>query len=123
MLDAEADGWFLGRGNYLINLKPVSDTAYAATVQIFNAMIPNSWPFMDKSISDTLIIFSSSRLQDGQTILTVTIPKNEFLNLHVAEGEQIGISAGFYCPVDGAGAQRFITMFEPNRFFDVKLIK
>ncbi len=123
MLDAEADGWFLGRGNYLINLKPVSDTGYAATVQIFNAMLPNAWPFMDKSISDTLNIFTSMHVRNKQTVLTVTIPKNEFLNLHLVEGEQIGISAGFYCPVDDTGAQRFITIFEPNRFFDVKLIK
>ncbi len=121
MLDAGADGWFQGRGNYLILLTPGAGNTLTASVQIFNATDPSSWPFMDKSLSDTIRLKSSLTHAQGRYRMTVIVPRNEFLGLTLRSGDALGILFGVQCPFGDEGSKRYIDLFEPNRLMHVHL--
>ncbi|MBI3766830.1 MAG: hypothetical protein HY277_10080, partial [Ignavibacteriales bacterium] len=105
MLDAGADGWFLGRGNFLIMVTPVGDSNVQAQVQIFNATDPHKWPFMDESLTNSIHLQSSLR-REGQSFVTnLSISRNTFLGLTTTEGTAIGILIGFQCVFDEDGTK------------------
>lgn len=121
MIDADADGWFLGRDNYLIYLNPQSASELATELVMVNCADPKQWPFHDKELAKRISLTSQISRSDNDYWLTVGIPRNRETNLKLEAGEMLGINIGFGVITDVAGHQRYVTMFEPNRFFDVRL--
>ena len=121
MLDVDADGWFLGRDNYLITAIPENDSTLNASVSINNCSLPDRWPFMDKTLSEKIQLRSKLTCQKGRYFIDIIVPKNDFTGLELKSGEQIGVNIGFKVIMDADGHQRYVTIFEPNRFFDVRL--
>jgi len=122
MIDGNADGWFIGHDNYLITMTVDSDSTVKSRSQIFNATGPKQWPFMDKKLSDSIHIFTMLYRDKDKYNLIVRIPKNESLNFSLNGNKNIGLSFGFLCSFDD-NTNRYINIFEPNRFFYVRLIK
>ncbi len=121
MLDANTDGWFIGRDNFLINLTPKNEETVESKLQIFNATDPSQWPFMDAELAKSYSIKTSYRKSGETYVCTVELPRNENLGLDYSSNKNIGILIGFFCPFDEDGNKRYVTIFEPNRFFDVML--
>ncbi|MBI4546957.1 MAG: NHL repeat-containing protein [Ignavibacteriae bacterium] len=123
MIDADADGWFTGRDNYLINLAPEHDSLVESRIQIFNASDPNKWPFMDQTLAERIHTTSAMKSKGERYLLEIAIPRNESLGLSLVHNEPLGILIGFLCPFDQDGSKRYVNLFEPNRFFYVSLQK
>ncbi len=121
MIDADANGWFLGRDNYLIYLKPKNDLTLEIELVIINCSDPKQWPFHDKELAKKITLATEMKKLDDEYLLTVSIPKDDFTGLKLAPGEKIGVNIGFLVIMDAEGHERYITIFEPNRFFDVEL--
>ncbi len=123
MIDANADGWFIGRDNYLIYLKPKDAAALETDLIMVNCADPKQWPFHDKELAKKITLSSEIKKVGDQFIVTLTVPKNEYTGLSLIAGEKLGLNIGFSVVMDGDGHQRYLTIFEPNRFFDVDLVK
>ncbi|HZY11123.1 MAG TPA: hypothetical protein VFF29_08205, partial [Bacteroidota bacterium] len=121
MLDANSDGWFLGRDNFLITLSSRGDSLLHSQVQIFNCTQPNRWPFMDQTLSNQIRLESSLKKIGSKNVITLNIPKNDLLGLSLTPNEQIGLLIGFLCPFDDDQNRRYLTIFEPNRFIGLHL--
>ncbi|MCI0495740.1 NHL repeat-containing protein [candidate division KSB1 bacterium] len=123
MIDADADGWFIGRDNYLIYLRPKDATSLETELVMVNCSDPKRWPFHDLELAKKIKIDSSIEFKNGEYVVSVSIPKDDFTGIELANGEKIGINIGFSVAMDAEGHQRYLTIFEPNRFFDVKLVE
>jgi len=122
MIDANADGWFLGRDNYLFYLKPKDETQLETELVIVNCAEPKRWPFHDKKLARKIKIQSNIRWLEDNYVITLSIPKNDYTGLKLEAGERLGVNIGFSVIMDAAGHERYLTIFEPNRFFDVELV-
>ncbi len=122
MVDADADGWFIGRDNLLINLIPEKDGHLDCSVEVFNAAVADRWPFHDEKLAKQIDVKSELKIIDDRYFIEVRIPKQDYLGLKLAANEKIGVSIGFKVTMDAEGYQRYVTIFEPNRFFDVQLV-
>ena len=123
MIDADADGWFIGRDNFLITLKPAADLMLKSIIRINNCSDPQKWPFHDETLSRTVELKTTLEKIDDKYLLRVTIPKKQNLGLNLELIEKIGINIGFSVFMDSKGHQKYITIFEPNRFFNVDLVR
>lgn len=123
MIDADADGWFLGRGNFLFNFKPTATSGIEARVQIFNATDPKKWPFMDESLVGKFRW--NSRIENNRRPhrISLSIPRNDFFGLNYSNNKRIGILAGFNRALDGGGNPRYLDFYEPNRLFNIELLE
>ncbi|HDQ00343.1 MAG TPA: hypothetical protein ENN22_14345 [bacterium] len=122
MLDADADGWFQGRDNYLINLAPKRDSSLVVDIQLNNCRDPQKWPFHDSELAKQIIHHSQLQLAENYNLIRFVIEKNEALGLEQKPHEKIGVNIGFKVVMDQEGNERFVTIFEPHRFFDVELL-
>ncbi|MBI5215171.1 MAG: NHL repeat-containing protein [Ignavibacteriae bacterium] len=121
MLDADTDGWFFGRDNFLINFTPKNDGTLESKLQIFNTTDPSQWPFMDAELAKTYSVKTSlQKIGDGYRY-EIELPRNENFGLDYSLNKKIGILIGFLVPFDEDGNKRYVTIFEQNRFFDVTL--
>jgi hypothetical protein len=123
MLDANTDGWFTGRDNYLITCTPDSSGQLKNKVQIFNGTDPHQWPFMDARLSEQIHLSTSLNLNNNKYYLRISIPANDSLCLNLIVNKRIGILTGFQVPFDDDGTKRYLDLFEPNRFFEVRLAR
>ncbi|MFZ5515922.1 MAG: NHL repeat-containing protein [Candidatus Zhuqueibacterota bacterium] len=121
MVDADANGWFIGRDNFLVQLRPASDLTLKTTLQINNCSDPKKWPFHDDSLARTVDLTATVTKVKENYLIRVTIPRNRNLGLNLEQGERIGVNIGYSVFMDAQGHQKYITIFEPNRFFDVDL--
>ena len=123
MIDADADGWFIGRDNYLIYLRPKDMTSLETELVMVNCSDPKRWPFHDLELAKQIKIESSIEQKNGEYDVKVHIPKNNYTGMNLEAGEKIGVNIGFSVPMDAEGHQRYVTIFEPNRFFVVELVE
>lgn len=123
MIDGDADGWFLGRENYLINISVENDSTITGKVQIFNATDPHEWPHMDQILGEQIGLTSKLLVKENVYQVTLAIPRNNSTGLNLIENKNIALSLGFQCQFDQDGTKRYINIFEPNRFIDVQLKK
>lgn len=123
MIDGNGDGWFLGRDNYLIYLRPKDAGTIEIELVLVNCADPKRWPFHDLELAKTIALGSNIELKNGEYVVSVCIPKNDYTGIVLAHDEKMGINIGFSVAMDAAGHQRYLTIFEPNRFFDVKLVQ
>ncbi|NOZ60883.1 MAG: hypothetical protein GXO74_04305 [Calditrichaeota bacterium] len=121
MLDSDADGWFLGRDNLRFYLTPENDSTLTAKIEVVNCSRPDRWPFHDTELAKKVKFEHEIQLLDNSYLIFLKIYKNEFLGLALKKGEEIGVNIGFKVMMDEKGHQRYVTIFEPNRFFDVEL--
>ena len=122
MIDADANGWFIGRDNYLIYLNPKTDLTLSSELVMVNCADPKKWPFHDTELAKSIHMNSRIQTIDDEYLITIMVPKNEYTGLGLAAGEKIGVNIGFSVIMDSEGHERYITIFEPNRFFDVELV-
>ncbi|MDI6765994.1 MAG: hypothetical protein QME52_04130 [Bacteroidota bacterium] len=123
MMDGNADGWFLGRDNYLILLTPKNDSIIIPKVQILNATDPKKWPFIDQTLTENLHLTPSISFSEKKYRLKISIPKNIPLGFQLQSNQNIGLLFGFECVFDDDGSKRYLDIFEPNRFFITTLKK
>jgi len=123
MIDADADGWFIGRDNYLIYVKPKDATTLESELVMVNCADPKQWPFHDKELAKKITIASTIKKIGDEYLVTIAVPKNDYTGLRLTPGEKIGVNIGFLVRMDADGHERYLTIFEPNRFFDVDLIQ
>jgi len=123
MLDGNANGWFLGRENYLIILTQKNDSIVNAKVQIFDGTDPYQWPHFDQTLTE--INVPNTRLLKKEKLyrVTIAIPKSKSTGLCFQEDKKISISFGFKCQIDKNGNERYVNIFEPNRLVDFILKK
>ncbi|MCI0514742.1 hypothetical protein L0128_16120 [candidate division KSB1 bacterium] len=122
MLDADADGWFSSQDNYLLKLIPQSDGRASVKVDFFNAGVPNQWPFMDRELAAKVNAEVVAQTSVDRYVLEFRVPRDPALGLDLKSGEEIGLLLGFLMSVDEHGHQRYLTLWEPHRFFDVRLL-
>lgn len=123
MIDADANGWFIGRDNYLIYLKPKDDNTLETKLEMVNCSDPKRWPFHDKELAKKLTIKSQMKVIDNEYFITIKLGKDDYTGLKLETGENLGINIGFFVIMDTKGHERYLTIFEPNRFFDVELVE
>ncbi|MFQ6092829.1 MAG: hypothetical protein ACE5OR_09130 [bacterium] len=123
MVDANGDGWFFGRNNYRLYLEPADTGGYGLKVEIVNSAEPRRWPFDDRSIIASEDILLKTDRKESIFVAEVGIPKNGYTGLDLVEGEVVGFDLGFKVAMDERDHERYVTPFEPNRFFDVRLVK
>jgi len=123
MIDANADGWFLGRDNYRLYLTPQKNGILDSKVEMVNSAVPRRWPFHDDDLAKTIRLTTKLVLAKDYYLTEVCFPKNEYTGLMLQEKEKIGINVGFNVLMDVEGHERYVTVFEPNRFFEVVLQK
>ncbi len=107
--------------NYLIYLKPKNDTTLEIELVMVNCADPKQWPFHDKELAKKITLTSAIEKLGDEYLVTVAIPKSEYTGLQLVPGEKIGVNIGFSVIMYAEGHQRYVTIFEPNRFFDVEL--
>ena len=117
LLDADADGWFVGRDNLFFTLG-TSDTL-GATLEVFDAALPDQWPRMDPALAAT-VRYTWRRLPGG-TGFQLSLARNERLGLRLHEGATMGLDVGVSITAPQGGLERDVSLYEPNRFFDVTL--
>ena len=121
MIDADANGWFIGRDNYLIYLKPKDANTLETELVMVNCSDPKRWPFHDLELAKKVTVNSEMKEIDDEYLVFVELPKNEYTGIKLEAGEKIGINIGFSVIMDNEGHERYLTIFEPNRFFEVEL--
>ncbi len=123
MIDAGADGWFLGRGNLLFTLTPSTGFGLETKLQIFNAADPNKWPFMDESLNNKLQFHVRGPGDRPPYRISISLPRNGFFGLNYSPHKSIGLLAGFLRTPDADGNKRYVDLYEPNRFFKIELVR
>lgn len=122
MIDADADGWFIGKDNYLIYLRPKNANTMETELVMVNCSDPKRWPFHDKDMAKKITVNSQIKEFDSEYFITVKLAKDEYTGLTLMMGETIGINIGFLVIMDAEEHEKYLTIFEPNRFFDVELV-
>jgi len=123
MVDADADGWFIGRDNYLVYLRPKDERELETELVMVNCADPKRWPFHDVELAKKINIRSEIEIIDDEYFIRVSIPRDEYTGVNLELGEKLGVNIGFSVIMDAEGHQRYVTIFEPNRFFDVELVE
>lgn len=113
LLDAGADGWFTGRDNFEFRLD--TSDSLRAQVRLFDASQPGRWPQMEPALAAG-IRFAWQRMGD---MYQLAIARQPQLGLYCEAGETIGVSVAIDGEAPNSG--RYISVYEPNRFFDIVL--
>lgn len=117
LLDADANGWFVGRDNFEFKLD--TSDSLAAAANLFNAGHPTRWPFMDAALAEQVKFTWRALPQPGRYQLAIA--RNPALGLQLEKGERIGLDIGVSARMDERGHEKHISIYEPNRFFDFRL--
>ena len=120
-LDADADGWFVGRDNYLLLFTPEDDRAVEVAVELFDASNVREWPQKNEQLASKIKPISSYSRQGSSYVLEVAIPKDSNTGVNLSVGEEIGLLFGIHCPFDSDDNKRYVVCFEPNKFYYVTL--
>ncbi|MFC1724808.1 hypothetical protein ACFL4T_04210 [candidate division KSB1 bacterium] len=116
-IDADDNGWFLGKDNILVKYKPTANNMWLSDIHILNCSVYKKWPFNDEELGSTLNPEIKELTIGNNVNLEIRIPKNVNLGLNLVDGEKIGLNIGF-----GVDSRvRFINIFEPNTFFGAVL--
>jgi hypothetical protein len=121
MIDADADGWFRGRGNFAVTVTPHGDSIPVVRVTDLNATDPERWPFNDTSRTVLPKVGARITQHDSTWIVSITVGRNDFAGLNYHRFKEIGLSFGFLAPMDSDGHKRYIDLFEPNRLVTFQL--
>ncbi|GEM_PF-1417076 len=121
MLDANTDGWFVGRDNILLTVTPTSDTSLTSRLQLFNATDPHQWPFMDTTLAKIYTVKTSYKKVENSYICELVFPADASFGMNLKGEKKIGLLIGFLCPFDSDGNKRYVDLFEPNKFLTVTL--
>ena len=113
-IDADDNGWFIGRDNYKIVINP--DGSLGAKL-IVNASIPGEWPFNDKKLLADDNIRSFKVEHEGKYIYYLEVPRNYYTGMELLDCEIMGFLFGFR-PL---GYSRYITVFEPHHLIRLML--
>ncbi|HJN16272.1 MAG TPA: hypothetical protein QGH10_12295, partial [Armatimonadota bacterium] len=119
-IDADNDGWFVGRDNYHITIDPPSTDGEAPRVNahIMNCAEPGKWPFDDKDLIEAgdLECF----VIDGMTgyQLKLILGPSPETGLELKAGETIGINYGVAHPIRNA---TFLMAFQPHSLVPMTL--
>ncbi|MDZ7372790.1 MAG: hypothetical protein ONB23_02370 [candidate division KSB1 bacterium] len=121
-IDGDADGWFLGRDNLLVELRP--DSAYRPVLfyQVFNCTVPERWPFWDPELRQRLVTHVAAQGAEHEWVVELGIRRSPQLGLELKRGEAVGILLGFQAPLGEHSRSCYLTLFEPHRFLDVRLV-
>ena len=114
--DADADGWFIGRDNYLIYLKPKDDSTLETELVMINCADPKQWPFHDKEMAKKITLASEMKNLGDEYLITVSIPKDDYTGLRLAPGEKVGVNISFSVIMDAEGHEKYIAIFENNHY-------
>ncbi|RKY87276.1 hypothetical protein DRQ09_04720, partial [candidate division KSB1 bacterium] len=118
-IDFNADGWFIGRDNYLVEVEKNSNGKFSYSVNIFNASDLKRWPFMDRELSKKKKIDFAYSKKDNKYFFEIGIPQDPDTGIDLFKNEIISFNVGFK---DKNKNNRYLTLFEPNTLFDAKLI-
>jgi len=114
-LDAENDGWFVGRDNYNLVVEPGPEGP-TVRVHVVNAADEERWPFNDTR----LVKPEATRVWTGEgsgSAALIAIPRNRRTGLRLEAGEEIGLSIGYRAPAGGP----FLMLFEPHTLVPLTL--
>lgn len=119
LLDANADGWFVGSDNLEFNLTTADPPETRGVV--FNANVPGRWPFMDPELKEQLR-FNWRRSADKKSHL-LAIARSTRLGLSCEGNEKVGLSISVSTVAEQKKPGKNISIYEPNRFFYLTLKK
>ena len=88
-------------------------------MQVFNAGDAQKWPYMDRTLAEQVKYRWFYRPATGRYELQIA--SNPRLGLRCETGERVGIDIGVTATMDEKGHEKYISIFEPNRFFDLVL--
>ena len=145
MLDADDDGWFLGRDNFLLRVRPEGglgagddchvNAAGTFSAALHNCAVPDRWPFFDQTgLSPEAIQFEQT-LPTGENgtpyALTIRLPRDAPNGLELVPGERIGLllavrprgglRRGSTELADAPDQTGMLTVFEPHTFVAITL--
>ncbi|MGQ9731303.1 MAG: hypothetical protein ACUVX8_08490 [Candidatus Zipacnadales bacterium] len=119
-LDADNNGWFVGRDNYQLTIDlPSKEAAPQVHVTVLNCAEPEKWPFND----DTLVKPEDIRYEvasAGSYVIVIAIPRSETTGLELELGERLGLNVGYEHPTRRA---TYLMLFEPHDLVPLELGK
>ena len=128
LLDADDDGWFVGRDNLDLRFdlrglrvgpewRVQAEGKFAAALH--NAGVPGKWPFYDpEGLAPDSVAFATADV-GGRREFEIALRRDPGLGLDLVAGERMGIAVSVR-PGPGVlrpGAEGSLTLFEPHRFF------
>jgi hypothetical protein len=132
LLDLGDDGWFVGRGNLHLVVRPkggaegggaflvLEDGVVAAAVH--NAGVEGKWPFYDADALRAGAIRSACGNEGGWTC-EIAIPRDESLGLRLREGDAFGILWAVDPGVPDSRRRHgeMLTLYRPHGFLSLRL--
>lgn len=118
-LDANNDGWFVGKDNYQLTIDPPTAEGEAPKVHLYivNAAEPDRWPFNDENLVSAQEIRLERAAGEGE--LRVGIPHNEATGLTLEKNERLGINIGVARP---SGPHVYHMVGQPHELLEVELV-
>jgi len=132
LLDLDDDGWFVGRDNLHLEIRPGGDArgqgAFHANedgtveVAVHNAGVEGKWPFHDRDALRAGAIRSATS-KEGRWSCEIAIPRDESLGLRLNAGDTIGILWGVDPGAPDARRRHgeLLTLYRPHGFFSFRL--
>jgi hypothetical protein len=108
LLDAQADGWFVGRDNIELRYDAVAQNF---SLRFFDAGKVNEWPQMRSELAQQIKYRATWR----QSRLEVAITKNSLFGLEFRAGQTMALNFAFRAPASNSAPVRYQTPHEPNR--------
>jgi hypothetical protein len=111
-IDADNDGWFVGKDNISLTIEPRKAPGEAPAVRAFvvNAAEPGRWPFNDETLLKPEAIRCVTDATEGYS-LVVAIPKSPDTGLRLEAGETLGLNLGYEHPTR---AGTYLMLFQPH---------
>jgi hypothetical protein len=121
-LDANDDGWFVGRDNYQVTVDPPREPGgqWRVTAFIVNAAEPGRWPFSDETLVPSDSVGITPLPDGGGCALVLAFLRSENTGLRLEAGERIGLNVGYGHP---ALPGRYLALFQPHALASVSLGK
>lgn len=133
-LDADNDGWFVGRDNYDMEIFPTENArswgAWHATENkvlgyaFHNCGVPGKWPFYDPNgLTHDEFLAAHQKGDDGYWV-QIHVPRNEETGLSLTPGEEVGVmlTVDLGRQLQRPGTMRTLSVFEPHTFFTLELV-
>jgi hypothetical protein len=111
-IDADNDGWFVGKDNISLTIEPPKAPGEAPAVRAFvvNAAEPGKWPFNDETLLEPEAVRCATDATEGYS-LVVAIPKSPDIGLRLEAGEMLGLNLGYEHPTR---AGTYLMLFQPH---------
>jgi hypothetical protein len=121
LVDAQADGWFVGRDNIELRFEPAAlDTGTGWRARFFDAGKVTEWPQMRPELARQIKFSSIRRQQNQQEYLLLKISADAALGLEFHAGRVVAFNFAFRPEQSSSSSQftflRYLTTYEPNRF-------